>query len=145
MHPRMTISDFQLSGGVKGAQMVVTRFYSDNIGYFRSKPRKPLEIPSDEFEAQSFYSLILDESAAPYDDRNSAIEIQSDKPITLSADCVESIILPDPLLESDTIIAAIDKWDADVHGYPLHRGSGREFQGLIYERVETFLTNKRLI
>lgn len=140
MHPKMCCDDFLLDPKMDMPSKLVSKFFGTNEKYYHSDPIS-IDISPIQFEAISYYSLISDQSKALYDDRKESIEIQTDNDITLSPDNVKLVILPLAFMDVPTIRRAIiNEWKADYLTYTIHRGDPNEYIGLLYQKVEDYLS-----
>lgn len=145
MHPHMKINDFLLEPSQDLPGRCVKRFFGSNNKYFHGEPN-PDDIPSLEFEALSYYSLISEKGISGYDDRRSTIEIQSDNSIILTRSNVLLVVLPTIFLDDDKVQQTIvGEWGADVRTYSIHHGNPNEYVRLIYHEVEQYLQMKDYI
>ena len=118
---------------------LVARFYGSNIGYFEGIPA-PFTVPPAEFEVQCYQDMIMANTKGHDDDRRSAIEIQYNHSIKLINGDVILVVLPSVMLDDAQIRSTIvDNWHSEVRTYDIHRGSPREFIGIIYEKVRDFM------
>ncbi|MFC1874499.1 hypothetical protein ACFLYX_04275 [Chloroflexota bacterium] len=142
LHPNMKIEDFFVTPSMDMPQRIVNFFFGSNINYFRGKPRH-VDIPPLEFEVSCYYSLIGETANLPFDDRCSAIEIQSQESVELTQDNVLLVVLPTIFMDDPKVNETICKvWNAQVETYSIHRGDPKEYVGFIYNAVEQFLTEK---
>jgi len=143
LHPGMSREDFLLETSMDMPARLVKKFFESNRGYFYGSPAI-IEIPTTEFEAVSYHNLIKDSSSAPYDDRASAIEIQTECPIDLTKENVILVVLPGTFLDKYRDVIS-DDWQADVRTYPSHRFKPNEFISVIYQSIEDFYREKRYL
>lgn len=139
LHPKMKKEDFLLSPSMDTPQRIVNFFFGSNLKYFKGEPLN-VDIPSIEFEALSYYSIIKETGNLPFDDRCSTIEIQSSEPVELTKDNVLLIILPGIFMEDERVKNFFNTLsNVKIRVYTIHRGDPREYMGLIYQSVEEFL------
>ncbi len=142
LHPKMKKEDFFVTPSMDMPQRIVNYFFGSNINYYRGNPRH-VDIPSLEFEVSCYRSLIGETANMPFDDRCSAIEVQSEESVELTRDNVLLIVLPAIFLDDSEVKDTICRlWNAQVEAYSIHRGDPKEYVGLIYNVVETFLNAK---
>lgn len=142
MHPKMTINDFLLDTSMDMPPRLVKKFFESNKNYFNTKPITTA-VPTEEFEVGSYYSLIRDSSTAPYDDRGSAIEIQTSNSISLTKENVLLVVLPGVFMDSKEIMDTIcQRWSANIKTYSIHRCNPQEYMSQIYEMVGQFLEDE---
>lgn len=145
MHPKMSLDDFLLEASMDMPARLVSKFFESNIGYFRGKPAI-VDIPPSEFEAVSYNSLINSSGSAAYDDRASAIEIQTECPVTLTEKNVILVVLPGPFMDERKYRDLITvEWRADVCTYAMHRFNPKEYTSLFYQNIEAFYQKKRYL
>jgi hypothetical protein len=154
MNVRMNLLDFQIeldaahSGGTPfpaSAQKIVASIYGSNENYFRSRHREDLSPSMMDFELNAFMELLRSKAGEDFDDRRSVIEIQSTRPINLSRDTLEGIILPNELLSDGRVVAFLDRCgvnDESVLTYNAMRSRPEYYAALATERVGTLLEEK---
>lgn len=89
--------------------------------YYNNIARRDLEYPPGLFEAESYHSLISDNSSNEPDDRVSAIEIALDKPLPIEHHVV-AVGLPERLADDPLTGQMIKALGADVVTYEYIRG-----------------------
>jgi hypothetical protein len=141
MHEKMVKDDFELAITADAPMKLIQVFYESEDHYFRSKPK--LSIPDyDEFadlEIDSYFRLLHHRSNSPFDDRVSAIEVQTHSPISLPGN-VSAAILPQPYLDRPGIVEQIERWGGIAIPYNVKEEFiPREIQGAIYDRLSDFL------
>ena len=139
MHPKMRCEDFLLEPTIDMPNRLVSQFYGSNKAYFLGRPLE-IKIPPIEFEAMSYHSLIHSESKAKYDDRNSSVEMQSERNLVLDSETVLLVVMPSVFLEDPELQKRIlSDWDAEVRTYSIHRSNPNEYTLLIYHEIESYL------
>ena len=139
MHSAMRYEDFLLEPIPDMPNRLVARFYESNASYFRGNPAT-VEIPPLEFEAICYHNLIHSEGLASYDDRNSTVEIQSERNLILDSDIVLLVVMPTVFLDVPELRGRIVRdWHAQVRTYPIHRCNPNEYTLLIYQEIESYL------
>jgi hypothetical protein len=136
--------DFALDPSIESARKLVGTCYQSHEEYYCGYSRKNVEIPIRQFEVQGVAEL----SRLPgvqngalgtlvRDERSSAIEIQTSKPISLKK-ALLAIVLPTPYMGDPLTQAALARWGVtEVHDYPtLHNMSGEAWIGQVYQVVD---------
>lgn len=145
IHPRMSMEDFQLSPGLDMPARLVTQFYGSNENYYLGQPHSQ-EIPPLEFEVALYYNLISGKAKTHYDDRRSAVEVQTDAPIPLNKETVLLVVLPTIFLDvPDIRRKLLADWSAQVRTYHIRHSNPNEHIGYVNEEVRTFLKTHRYI
>ncbi|TYA74393.1 hypothetical protein [Seonamhaeicola marinus] len=109
LHPKMTLSDFELNGSMDNTRKIVHYFFDTNKNYFLSNPKKDTKVDPLDFEVESYLELINSKQIQKVDDRKSIIEIQNNSSVSLTADNVLSIIIPDTLLVNPKVESFINE------------------------------------
>ena len=142
MHPGMRREDFLLEPTPDMPKRLVSRFYGSNTAYFSGKPQT-IAIPPMEFEATSYYSLISSKNTSSSDDRNSAIEIQSETNLVLDSSKVILIVLPTSFMDDPGVNNRIlSDWKCDFRIYETYRSNPNEYIMSIYDEVAKYLLSK---
>jgi hypothetical protein len=145
LHPKMKIDDFLLDGSPDIPGRVVAHFFSANGEYFKGKP-SALQIPRLQLEAQAYYNLITDNGKTSSDHRRSAIEIQTDLPVSIERDSVLLVVLPEVFLDDpDVRTRVFQDWSAEVVPYPTYHCDPEQYQGAVAYVVWKFLQEKHFI
>lgn len=142
MHESMRLSDFELECPSDAPQRHVTSFFGSNVDYLRLRARVPTVNCTGEFEAESMIALLTDRNIGAADDRRTALELQTDKPIALTHPIVRGLIVPDELLKAPFLRDFTTRPTSskiEVHTYPLaHLKPAKEYQVLLEERAIEF-------
>lgn len=98
-----------------------------------------MDIDAMDFEIKAYRDLIASTGRAPFDERNSAVEVQLDKPISLKGNTV-AVIMPtefatDPILRRIEAIGAISLPFSTVH-----RHGSTNMVAQIYDLVRDLLS-----
>jgi hypothetical protein len=90
--------------------------------------------------------LITDNGKTSSDHRRSAIEIQTDQPVTIERDSVLLVVLPEVFLDdSDVRTRIINDWSAKVTPYFTYHCNPEQYQGLVVDAVWKFLNESYFI
>lgn len=92
-HSSMAKEDFELEVDPSTPGRLVRLFWPDERGYFDNRPGPSPRLGAMDFEGKAYSALIRDASAAAYDERHSAIELQTDAELSLRDD-VLAVVLP---------------------------------------------------
>jgi hypothetical protein len=145
LHQKMKIDDFLLDGSPEMPGRIVAHFFSSNSEYFKGKPAT-IQIPPTQFEARAYHNLITDNGKTSSDHRRSAIEIQTDLPLTIERDSVLLVVLPEVFLDDpDVRIRVFQDWSAEVVPYPTYHCDPEQYQGAVAYVVSKFLREKHFI
>lgn len=143
MHPKMSLDKFLLEPFMDMPARLVSKFFESNRAYFHAKPAS-IDITATELEAVSYYSLINDSSVATYDDRASAIEIQTERPLTLTEENVLLVVLPAVCMDTRKYADVIlTEWGAKIRTYSIQRRNPSEYMSQICEGVADYYTKER--
>lgn len=93
-HRDMIKEDFELDVDPSTPGRLINLFWPDARSYFDNRPNSDQIFDPFAFEAKSYSELIRSKANAPFDDRHSAIELQSDDDVTLQ-DNLHAVILPE--------------------------------------------------
>jgi len=99
LHPKMVLADFELEPSLSGVTRAVSRFYGTNLAYYRSAVRSDMVADCEQFEVQSYLSIVRTMKASSADDRRSAVEVQVDKVVRIKGAKVLAVILPEQFLD----------------------------------------------
>lgn len=125
---------------------IISSFFDNNRNYYDDNIRESVGFGSLDFEAQSYYELIKSKRQSIFDDRRSAIEIQTDEIIPLSSDTVCAVVLPQAFMDDEKIKATIvGNWNAKLLTYPSYRSEPAFFIPFIMDNVRNFLQDEGLI
>lgn len=138
---KMIKEDFELSPDPKTPGRLLRLFWEDEKSYFNATGHKNFIPNALDFEATAYSELLRDRGNGPYDERNSAIEIQVAQPIELPGRTV-AVILPHAFATPD-ILSKIEGMGALALPFDLvPRQSPNEMVGLIYATVRDLLGGK---
>lgn len=141
-HKNTKIDDFELSGNINSAKRIIKTFYSSNENYIKQTPTQNV-FPILEFEAEGYNNLISSKANSNFDDRTSSIEVLFDNEILLEKKTVKQLIIP-KCFKDDVYAMELIKEKFEIETpltYNTHRGSPREFFGLLRSEYLTFLQN----
>lgn len=122
---------------------MVSAFYEDNKKYFSGEVKSGMKFKIDEYELESYYRLIKQDSIASSDDRKYTAEIITDVNIKLK-DNVLAVIMP--ISWGDSYKDRVFKqWGAEFMGYPEIRSLCPEYNNAyLYSLISQYLENKSL-
>jgi hypothetical protein len=83
MHRKMLLEDFALDPDLQGPLKLIGLFFGNHDRYYRNVPFQDVAIPPLSFEALSYHILITSRHENAFDERISAIELQSDQDLDL--------------------------------------------------------------
>jgi hypothetical protein len=112
---RNSIAEYYLGDCIEVAQRLTHLLFGSNKQYFLGEAKQLLNLPDASEEVLRYLSLVSVEGETAFDDRRSAIEIQSRDHLSLR-DTLMAVILPLAFLEDPRIRSAIVK---DWRTYPL--------------------------
>jgi hypothetical protein len=102
MHHKMKLGDFALEPDLSAPAKVITKFFGDVPRYLQGNPEfSPDSYSPNEFEAESYSSLITAKDSNLVDSRGSAVEIQISQPIDIMK-AVSAVVLPAKFAEGLT-------------------------------------------
>jgi hypothetical protein len=116
-------------------------FYSSEEDYYMTRPKVRIDPYNEyeDFEIDSYFRLLHHRSNTPFDDRVTAIEIQTRAPVHLPGP-IEAAILPKPFLDQRGIVEQIQSWGGIAIPYNVKAEFiPREIQGAIFDRLTDFL------
>jgi hypothetical protein len=103
LHPKMEMSSFFMQPDQAAIHNMVHRFFASNKEYFSGKPKVGVEFDPLEFEMQAYYALINGVAQSSIDDRKATIEVQLSRPLELTRDTLEAVILPEHFLSAPLV------------------------------------------
>ena len=116
LHPYMPLFDFLLAPDLASVASLVNAAFGGHDAYFRNNPRTDFDVPSSNFEANS-YRHIVSKGVEDLDDRGTTPELVFAERIEL-AKSVRAVILPDVLEKDPQIHHSLRKYKLDVLDYP---------------------------
>lgn len=141
MYHRMIKEDFELEAHPDTPGKLVTLFWQDERAYFNADGVSAFVPGTFDFEAKAYRELIRDFGRAPYDERNSAIEIQVEAPIDLRGNTI-AVVLPYEFATPD-MISKIEALGAVALPFDVVRRHGpAEMVGQIYTIVRDLFGGK---
>ncbi len=137
---------YSLPPNLATIRKAISAFFETNDNYFFGTPRSDPAAANAISAIGSYRSLLNEGGPTHYDDRRSAIEVQSDQNLILRNN-VHAVVLPTPFLKfPDVRHAIVNEWRATPIRYSHFRGTvPNEYVRIIAEKVETLLTNGEYI
>jgi hypothetical protein len=102
MHRKMLLEDFALEPDLQTPLKLIALFFGDRDRYYRNTPLQDVAIPPLSFEASSYHILITSRHENAFDERISAIELQTQQDLDLSA-ATEAVVLPDAFATDEVL------------------------------------------
>jgi len=138
---------YEVLATIESARRIVRGFFDTDEPYLANQPKAGLLFKAGEIEADAYYNLISGGGQPDCDDRCSAIEVQIDVELDLSARVLMAVVLPNSFLDEAPIREALLKvwravplpYDADLGMRPL------EFHGYVRNTVRSYYRRLRLI
>nr|WP_129545691.1 hypothetical protein [Methylorubrum zatmanii] len=141
MYHKMIKEDFQLDIDPSMPGRIVRLYWKDERSYFNVKGYSDFAPGALEFEAKAYSNLIRHVGKAPFDERNSAIEIQFDQQILLK-DNTLAVILPYEFA-TEQVLSKINQIGAVALPFDMIPRHGNvETVGHIYNIVRDLLGGK---
>jgi hypothetical protein len=138
---KMIKEDFELDPDPATPGRLLRLFWQDEKSYFDADGVSAFQPGVLDFEAKAYLELVRDHSRGPFDERNSAIEIQVDAPVELRGKTV-AVILPHAFATPE-MLAKIDALGALALPFDVVRRHGpTEMVGQIYTIVRDLLGGK---
>lgn len=138
MYHSMIKEDFELEADPTTPGRLLRLFWDDEKAYYNAEEVRPFPVGALDFEAKAYQELIRHRGRGPFDERNSAIEIQVSIPIELRNNTL-AIILPHVFATAD-MIAKIESFGALALPFDVVRRHGPiEMVGQIYTVVRDLL------
>lgn len=130
------LDDLALEPIIESARKVVNLFFEHNSNYFVGKVATGKNFRTGNIEAR-FYNLLRQKGPAGYDDRKSAIEVQTNTPVSLTNSLL-FVVLPENFLDDDIIRGAIiNTWNCDPITYATIQGDPpADYYTVIREKVK---------
>jgi hypothetical protein len=138
MHSGMSMSDFLLECPSDAPQRHIAAFFGSNANYLRLKAQKPSLPYEDEFEVDALVAMLTDPNITNADDRRIAIELQSSRPLAVTAENIRALIVPLELQQAGFMRSFLAGAGAgiEVCSYePSQWKLAGEYQGLLEERA----------
>jgi hypothetical protein len=107
VHRDMALEDFCLEADPNTPGRVISLFFGSVEAYCLANPVTGVPLPVTEFEARSYAALVASQLRSNTDDRGSAIELQIDASLRLSA-YAEAVVAPGPLLDDPDVRAFLE-------------------------------------
>jgi hypothetical protein len=141
MYHRMIKEDFELDTNPETPGKLVRLFWQNERAYFDADGASSFAPSTFEFEAKAYRDLIADRGRAPFDERNSAVELQVDAQLDLPGKTI-AVVLPYEFASVD-MISKIAALGAIVLPFDVVRRHGpTEMVGQIYTIVRDLLSGK---
>jgi hypothetical protein len=146
LHPLMKLDDFELSLNSLSPAKLVSIFYENNTGYYDANPKpKSNNATAFPFEMDAYSALIGYTSAEKFDDRNSTVEIQVRKPVSIDSLNLKAAVVPSSLADKSYFRAALRIWGADLVVYSwTNRMKPNEYTSQIFNLVRDYLQSEGL-
>jgi hypothetical protein len=131
---------FEISRTAASAQRITTAFFGSNRQYYDGIALQNPAIPQTELEAKMYHALISTRGTSSFDERRSAVEVQTPDRIELRNN-VAYVILPAGFLEEPDIRETIlCKWRAEPITYSTSMGGiPAEYTRSIIDRFRQLL------
>ncbi|PCF91062.1 hypothetical protein [Sphingopyxis terrae] len=139
MHHQMIKEDFELEIDPSSPGRLLRLFWRDEKSYFNADGASDFVPDPIDFETKAYRDLISYRGRGNFDERGSAIEIQSEAPVTLKGNTI-AVILPSEFA-TDAIVARIEQ-DFGALALPfdvVRRHGPTEAVGQIYTIVRDLL------
>jgi hypothetical protein len=141
MHHEMIKEDFELDPDPSMPGRLLRLFWRDEKSYYNAKGLADFEPQTFHFEAKAYHRLIGNLDRAPFDERNSAIEVQLGSPVELAGNTL-AVILPEDFSTPERL-QRIEGIGALALPFPtVGRHGPREMVGQIYDIVRDLLGGK---
>lgn len=131
---------FSLGKDIESAQRLLSHFFSSSLDYFLGEPKRSADLPATAGDAALYYDLIAREGEQVFDDRRSAVELQSRCSLDLRG-AVWAVVAPTALLRrNDVPNAVMNEWGGILKTYPTYKGCApAEYYPVVREIVREFL------
>lgn len=141
MYHKMMKEDFELDIDPDVPGKLLRLFWHDERSYFNADGPSGFVPGTFEFEAKAYQALIRDPGRAPFDERNSAIELQINGSIELKGNTI-AVVLPYEFAKPD-VISKIEALGAVALPFDVvHRHGPTEIVGQIYTIVRDLFSGK---
>jgi hypothetical protein len=138
--------DFGFGPGLEDVKKVIFYFFGDNSSYVRNAPRMGLNVPDGNDEAQAYYDVIAEHHSKNLDERGSSIEVALSKPIELSTEWIECIVMPDLLVDAEDYGRTLKRLGINVRTYRFTRGHRpADYVSRIFDVVLDYYREKTLL
>lgn len=146
-YPKMEAEHFEIIPDIDNAKKLISKFYQSNANYIEKNVQvKNGDISSMNFEAQSYLSLISDNTETKFDNRVATIEFILDQELKLTEDSIFNIILPQVFLDDDEVSKWLIKLNIQTPiTYSTIKTSPGDFFTVIYDRYCECLKNNGLM
>jgi hypothetical protein len=142
MHHAMIKEDFELDPDPLMPGRLLRLFWRDEKAYFDADGASGFVPESVDFEAKAYRDLIASRGKGPYDERSSAIEIQTDCAIELNGNTL-AVILPSEFA-TPVMLERIDAVGALALPFDAVRRHGpTEMVGQMYSIIRDLLSGQR--
>jgi hypothetical protein len=141
MYHQMIKEDFELDADPTSPGRLLRLFWRDEKSYYNAEGVSSFSPALLDFEAKAYGELIRDVGRAPFDERNSAIEIQVDAAIELSGNTL-AVILPYAFATPDMIVKIESLGAIALPFDVVRRHTPTEMVGQIYTIVRDLLSGK---
>jgi hypothetical protein len=142
----MTLSDFEISGGINQAAEFVSRYFGTNKAYYLGKARSNLSLSSTDFVGHAYRSILSDCGATEFDGRRGTIEIHTIKKVLLTKDSVKAVCLPFEFLENTKLRSRLkDDWKCKILTYDIYHDQPSHDIREVMVRVKDYLRKGRLL
>ena len=129
---------YSLAPALQTAQRLVEVFFETNGQYYLGEPRTAFTAPAGELDVERYWQLITSSGEAEFDERRSAIEVQSGTAVALR-DNLHAVIMPTVFLdEPDVCRVVAQEWRAIPVTYETYRGAiPNEYARSIAEKLRS--------
>lgn len=144
MYHRMIKEDFEVTADPASPQRIVRTFWASDQSYYDAEFLSGLsgfQGDTMDFEAKSYVQLISSTGRAPFDERNSSVEVQVAQPVDLAGNTI-AVILPSAFAKPP-VLERIEEWGALALPFGVvRRHDAQNMVGQIYDTVRDLLTGK---
>lgn len=140
-HPKNTLIDFELGQDLTSIKKFIKFFYGSNHNYLNSILRSKIpEIKVFDFELNSYFNLVKDQSGNMHDDRMKVIEISYNTELKITRDNLIKVILPNNIMMDDEFIDKVTSYIPIERfaTYNASYGAPIEFQKLVEQLALEF-------
>ena len=139
-------ADFGFDPTLDDVKKIVFYFFGDNSSYVRNTPRLGLNVPDGNDEAQAYYDVISEHHMETLDERGSSIEVALSKPIEISVEWIECIVMPDLLVDAEDYGRILRDLQINVRTYRFTRGHRpSDYISRIFDVVLDYYREKRIL